>query len=254
MMTTRRIATAGAAVVAAVLGMAACSAHSPTASVRSPSSPAASATAGLAEGTELTGVQLNSALAPASSFPGFTANAKDAYNTGTSLEVLPTQYNVATMSCPSFSTQMTYATWLGQDAIAWAEFDRATGGQSSQTYDEFIYQFPGPSAAVSFIQGLRAAYSRCQSFTDTQSGESVQVTYGVANIAPIGGGQAMQVAGTAVANGATVGTAGLLYVVSSDDVYGVVRTGVQTSMPATPAAATVIAGMITRVQTLSAAS
>ena len=149
---------------------------------------------------------------------------------------------------------MTYATWLGQDAIAWAEFDRAAGGQSSQTYDEFIYQFPGPSAAVSFIQGLSAAYSRCQSFTDTQSGVSVQVTYAVANIAPIGGGQAMQVTGTAVADGATVGTAGLLYVISSDDVYGVVRTGAQTSMPATPAAATVIAGMITRVQKLSSTS
>jgi hypothetical protein len=198
----------------------------------------------------LDGAQLDLALAPASSFPGFTLTTKNAYQGGTGTGALPSQYSLATMSCTTFTTQLLYATEFGQTAIAWEPFDRATGGQSSQTYDVFIYQFADDSTAGSFIQELRSAYSRCQSYTDVESGATVRTTYAVAAAAPVDGGQAMQVTATAAASPGTV-AGELLYVVSGNEVYGVVRTGALTAVPASPAPPAVIQGMMTQVQTMS---
>jgi hypothetical protein len=200
--------------------------------------------------TTLTGTQLNSALAPASSFPGFTVNTKDTYNAGDGLTTLATQYNLTTMSCPSFSQQMIYATWFGQTSIAWEEFDGGTGGQS-QTYDEFIYQFADPGTASSFVEELRSAFSRCHSYTDVESGVSTQTTYEIADAAPVGGGQAMQVIVTA--SGASVGAVAgqLLYVLSRNNVYGVIRAGPPTAVPASPAASAVIGAMMTHVRNMN---
>jgi hypothetical protein len=145
---------------------------------------------------------------------------------------------------------MLYATWFGQTSIAWEEFDRATGDQSSQTYDEFIYQFADPTTADSFIQGLRSAYSRCQSYTDVESGVSVQTTYQLANAAPVDGGQAMQVTATAAASGGMV-AGELSYVLSRNNVYGVVLKGQLTAVPASPAASAIIGGMMTQVQNMN---
>ena len=96
------------------------------------------------------------------------------------------------MTCPSFAAQMIYATWFGQTALAWAEFDHPTGGQAAQTYDEFIYQFADDTVASSFIQDIRSAYNRCQAYTDVESGGSAQTTWTLADIAPIGSGQTME--------------------------------------------------------------
>jgi hypothetical protein len=201
-------------------------------------------------GTALTGTQLDSALAPASSFPGFTVNTQDAYAGGTGTAALPSQYDLATMSCTSFSQQLLFATWFGQTAIAWAHFDHATGGPMTQTYDEFIYQFRGDSTAGSFIQALRSAFGRCQSYSDVEGGIDVRTTFAVADVDPVGGGQSMQVTVTATASVGTVSGV-LLYVLSGNDVYGVVRAGPPTGVPASPAASAVIQEMMTHVQAMS---
>ncbi len=80
----------------------------PVASVSPVSSPVVTAPAV----TALTGVQLGTALAPASSFPGFTANKKYAYRGGSGTSALPSQFSLATMSCTRFSTQLLFATEL----------------------------------------------------------------------------------------------------------------------------------------------
>lgn len=247
----RRV-TANAAVIGAALAMAACSAHSPAAIVRPPHSPAVSATVGPSAATTLTGAQLDSALAPASSFPGFTANTKYAYQAGGGVEALPVQYNLATMSCTSFVTQLIFPTWFGQTGMAWAEYDLATDAQSSQQYDEFVYQFADTATASSFVQDLRSAFSRCQGFTSSnpQAGYSDTTTFAVTNVAPIGGGQAMQVTAAATATTGTVAV-DFLFVITDNDVYGVVRVGGLTAVPASPAASAIIAELITHVETMS---
>ena len=201
--------------------------------------------------TALTGTLLTQALAPPSYFPGFTENSKYTENFGTGTDALPTQYDLATLACPSFTAHMIYATWFGQTALAWAEFDNPSiGGQANQTYDEFIYQFADAAVAGSFIQEIRSAYSRCQSYTDVESGASAQVTWTVADLAAIGGGQAMEATGTDTGSVGTI-TADVFYVLSGNDVYGVVLGGALMAVPASPAAATVIEGMITQVQDIS---
>jgi hypothetical protein len=207
--------TAGAAAAGAVLGMAACSSHEPpAASLGSPSSPAASAAVSSPSGTPLTGTtltgtQLGSALAPASSFPGFTVNTQ----------------------------------------VAWAHFDRSAGGAMTQTYDEFIYQFGNDSAAGSFLQRLRSAFGRCQSYSDVEGGVKVRTAFAVADVAPVGGGQAMQATATATASVGTV--SGEFLCVLRGNVYGVVRAGPQAGVPASPSASVVIQGMMTHVQAMS---
>jgi hypothetical protein len=212
-----------------------------------PASPSASVSAA----TALTGAQLAQALAPLSSFAGYTENTKYTYNAGTGTKTLPTQYNLATLTCPSFAAQMIYATWFGQTALAWAQFDNPTiGGQASQTYDEFIYQFADDAAAGSFIQQIRSAYNRCQSYTDVESGASAQTTWIVVDLAPIAGGQAIEATGTDTGIVGTI-TADVFYVLSGNDVYGVVLGGALMAVPASPAAATVIEGMIKQVQDIA---
>jgi hypothetical protein len=124
------------------------------------------------------------------------------------------------------------------------------GGQSSQTYDEFIYQFAGKGTASSFIRGLRSAYRRCHSYTDVESGVTVRTTYDVADVAPVDGGQAIQVTVTASASSGTV-AGEVLYVLSGNEIYGVVRAGALTTIPARPAARKVIEGMMEQVQQLT---
>jgi hypothetical protein len=146
---------------------------------------------------------------------------------------------------------MIYATWFGQTAIAWTQFDNPTiGGQASQTYDEFIYQFADDAAAGSFIQQIRSAYNRCQSYTDVESGASAQTTWTVADLAPIAGGPAIEATGTDTGVVGTI-TADIFYVLSGNDVYGVVLGGALMAVPASPAAATVIDGMIKQVQDIT---
>lgn len=243
---------AGAAVTGAVLAMAACSSQqAPAASGGSPSSPAASPTPAASSspaGMTLTGAQLDSALAPASSFSGFAANTRDAYQTGTGTAALSSQYNLATMSCTSFSAQTQAATLLGQTAIAWAQFD--SKAYVVQKYDEFIYQFASSSAAGSFIQELRSAFSRCQSYSDIQTGLTVRTKYSVADVAPVDGGQAMQVTETATSNAGTM-SGELLYVLSGNEVYGVVAISYEVPVPASPSASSLIQGMMTQVQDMN---
>jgi hypothetical protein len=247
---------AGAAAVGAVLAVVSCSSPTvpaasggPRASASPADSRAASAAASPA-GTALTGTQLRSALASPTSFPGFSEDTQDAYQGGTGTAVLSPRDNLATMSCTSFSKQMLYATGFGQTAIAWRHFERPTADQWTQTYDEFIYQFADASTAGSFIQALRSAFNRCRSYNDIESGVAIQTTYSVADIAPLGGGQAMQVTVTAAATpGTAAGT--LLYVLGGNEVYGVVRAGEVNAVPASPSESAIIQGMMTQVHAMT---
>jgi len=236
------------AAAAIALLLAACSSPAAPSPAKHGAKPAASASSAssLAVAT-LTGAQLDAALAHASSFPGFTVITKYAYQGGTGTGALPSQYSLARMSCTRFSTQILFATEFGQTAIAWTPFTRVTGAQSNQNYDEFIYQFADDGTASSFMQRLRSDYRRCRSYTDVEDGYTVRTTYVVAHVAPVAGGQAIQVTVTAVASPLTV-AGEVLYVLSRNVVYGVVRVGTGTTIPASPAARAVIKGMMKQVQ------
>jgi hypothetical protein len=235
------------AVAALAVLLAACSspatpgAAKPAVEATAPASPAVSAAP-----VPLTGLELDSALAPASSFPGFTANTKDTYWDGFGVTALPTQYKLARVSCTKFTTALVDATDLGQTAYAWAPFTRSAG---DQTYYEFIYEFAHESTASSFIQTLRSGFGRCHSYADVEAGTAIRTTYDVTGAAAVDGAQAMQIKVTAAAAMRTA-AGKMLYVLSGDYVYGVIRAGL-TAVPADPVASAVIGEMMKQVQKMS---
>jgi hypothetical protein len=244
-----------AAIIALVLPMAACSSSPPVTGVRARSSTARSAPvpATSPATTVLTGTQLKSSLVPRSGFPaGYVVNAKYSYHAGDGIRILPTQYDLVTMACATFAQQSGYATWFGQTAMAWAEFDHPAESQGppGQSYDEFIYQFSDPLTAGSFVSLFRADASRCRALTTIRSGTSLRITMRQASATPVDGDPATSIAMTAVAD---VGTeqGDFLFVVDDNDVYGVIRIGALTAPPGRPAAAAVIAQMMKQVRAIN---
>jgi hypothetical protein len=114
---------------------------------------------------QLTGTQLESVLLPASDFPaGFAAQASGPISSGGSLTPGKATYDLATISCATF---IQHLGTVGFGETAMVSGSVATSGQA---YDQFIYQFGTPSAALAFVAGVRSLAGRCGSFTATANG------------------------------------------------------------------------------------
>jgi len=196
----------------------------------------------------VTGVQLKSALLPASDFPaGYEIYAKYSYDSGSHVSNSPARYDLATMPCGTFAVQLG-SHGFGETAMATDEFlDQGRG----QAYVQVVYQFLHPGIASTFFAGLRTTTMRCRSFTAPAFGVSTRWTQRASAAATVSGHQAMQIAQTAVASG-TTSNIDYLFVLDGTDVYGTIRVGLGAAvkLPDEPPAPVVITRLITRVQAL----
>ncbi len=127
--------------------------------------PTASTTPLPAASGQLTGTQLQSVLLPESDFPaGFATPSTGPISSGGSLTTGKATYDLATISCATFIQHL--------GTVGFGETAMVSGSVSAsgQAYDQFIYQFGTPSAALAFVAGVRSLAGRCGSFAATANG------------------------------------------------------------------------------------
>ncbi|WP_370937666.1 sensor domain-containing protein [Amycolatopsis sp. cg13] len=122
---------------------------------------------------QLTGIQLEKALVPQSSFPddmGIAAGSE--VSSGASVSAAQPQHNLATMNCTDWSALLlktTFVPGFGESAFAANSHATDPDRQQSIYVDQAIYQFPSATAASAFFTGLRRVLSGCGKL-DSQSG------------------------------------------------------------------------------------
>jgi hypothetical protein len=129
--------------------------------------PVASMTSLPAAAGQLTGDQLESVLLPQADFPaGFATPSTGPISSGGSLTSGAAAYDLATISCATF-TQHFGTAGFGETAMV-----SGSAADVGQAYDQFIYQFASAAQATAFVTGVQALAGRCGSFTATANGQS----------------------------------------------------------------------------------
>jgi hypothetical protein len=163
---------------------------------------------------QLTGTQLESVLLPESDFPaGFATPTSGPISSGGSLTSGPATYDLATMSCATF-TEHLGTTGFGETAMVAGSVD-AVG----QAYDQLIYQFGAASGASAFLAGVQSVAARCASFTVSANGGSGTFTLKAAAGSPLGGHPTVELQETG-SLGTNKVSLDLLLCASGTDVFG----------------------------------
>jgi hypothetical protein len=174
---------------------------------------------------QLTGTQLEPVLLPESDFPaGFATPSTGPVSSGGSLTAGPASYDLATVSCATF-TQHFGTTGFGETAMV-----SGSAADVGQAYDQFIYQFATASQAAAFVSGVQSLAGRCGSFTATANGESGTFSLRAAAGAAVGGHPSVELlqAGTLGGSKLVLNT---LLCASGVDVFAAADVGVGRNAP-----------------------
>ena len=219
-------------------------AAAPTAAATAPTSPAALPTASMtplaAAGGQLTGNELESVLLPASFFPaGFAAPSSGPITTGGSLVSGAATYDLATVPCATFVERLG-ETGFGETALAAVSLSG-----SKQAYGELVYQFASPSAATTFVAGIKSLAARCGSFKVTSSGNTGTYSLKASDGAALGGHPTLTLGETGSTGGTTLVISTLLSA-SGVDVFAASAVGIDAGAPAVPATETIVYNLMKR--------
>jgi hypothetical protein len=194
-----------------------------------------------------TGTELAAALAPQSAFPaGFTAVKEASQNSGDALLTAPATVNLATLDCASLET--TSGLKLGMSA--WATSGTETAGTvSGQAYAQQLEQYATAARAAAVFSGIRAAATRCPSFTFNS--DAARVSQRVTPAPPVDGNRAFLIQ-QSIVDLSSFGNGALdfLYVLSGPDIIVIAREGYDNPPPDTPSEASLAAEVIARIQAL----
>jgi hypothetical protein len=197
---------------------------------------------------QATGVQLKSALLPASDFPsGYTVGG--ATDSGSHLASGKVKYNLATVSCSTWENNFG-SSGFGDTATATDTVSQSASSLLSlSAFGQLVYQFKTSSAASHFYAGLRALASRCTTIRSSQGGVTATAKVRVVSARSIDGHAAFWIDETISASGVS-GQANTLITVAGTDVFAIDNTGFGVAPPAKPTPASLLVKLITRVQAL----
>lgn len=198
-----------------------------------------------------TGVQLKSALLPASDFPsGYTAGG--ATDSGSHLASGKVKYNLATVSCSTWENNFG-SSGFGETATATDTVSQsASSVLSLSAFGQLVYQFKTSSTASRFYAGLHGLASRCTTIHSSQGGVTATAKVRVVSARSIDGHAAFWIDETISASGLSdlSGHANTLITVAGTDVFAIATTGFGAAPPAKPTPASLLVKLITRVQAL----
>jgi hypothetical protein len=191
---------------------------------------------------QLTGTQLAKALLPASDFPqSFAVSQQGSADSGSTLEKAAANYNLSTLSCSGWDNYFT-SSGFGETAYA-------SGGLSSsakdQSYGQVVYQFASKSAASAFFTGVQSLSDRCHSFN--ASGGGGNVTMQLASASSVAGHQAFEINQATTVTG-TSSKIDTLFALDGTDVVAISASGVGSAPPTSPAPATLLQDLITKLK------